>query len=122
MLPVPGIPGIVPVVAHDEIAAFGHGVRPEAALHGVLDSDVLQRLIRPIEINVSIADFHSLSGKPDDPFDKELALIIRISEDDDIEAIRVAESIGQAVAEYPVACHDRVFHRTGWDLGIYDNK
>ena len=99
VLPVPGIPGVIPVVPHDEVAAFRYGIRSEAAFHGFFCIHIVKRLFRTVDVDVSAADLYGFSGQSDDTFDKELAFIVRILEDDDVKPFRFAEYIGEAVGE-----------------------
>ena len=60
--------------------------------------------------SLAVPDLYRFTRKSDQSFNKKLAFIIRIFEDNDIEPFGVAEFVCKPVPEYPVACHDRVFH------------
>ena len=103
--PVSGIPGIQPVVAHDKIAVLRDrervGERRPAhiqirlVLHGT--EFIRNRDVGIIDVYFSVTEFHRIAGQADDPFDKELCLVVRITEDNNVIAFGIAELIGEPV-------------------------
>ena len=120
--PEAGVQGIVPIVTHDKITVLRNFVGTESPCCGFLCIHIFQRFIRTVDIDPAVYDLHCLSGKPDDPFDEQLALVVRVAEDDDIEPLGVREGIGKTIPYDAVPRHDCILHGAGRDLGVHDQK
>ena len=124
VVPVPGVPGFVPVVAQTEVGVFrdreGH---LRFHYHGFPDVGLLQGLRGIIQEHMAAADRDCVAGETDDPLHEEDLLVVRPAEDDDIAALRIPEELVlQTGADDAVPGHDGVLHGRGGDSRVGNDE
>ena len=71
---------------------------------------------------MSITDFYCLTGKSDHTLNISLFFIHRILEQNNISTLWFVKPVCKPESNEPVMCHDRILHRSGWNLCIDNDK
>ena len=122
------------VITKHEIASLRHNVRTIIAGRCFRYMTVCFFVLFAVDKDFAVFDLNGVSRKADQSFDKELALIIRIFEDDDVVTLRIFHFLGNMSSEEvkinaichtetedTVTGHDRLLHRFRRDLCVDKN-
>lgn len=80
---------MVAVVSEYEVAVLGDFVWAEGSSWCFWEKTVVQRNFRVVDVDFAVCDLDFFSGEADNSFDKELAFVVWIFENDDVEAFGV---------------------------------
>ena len=121
--PVSCVPRIIPIIPQHQIRVFRHlkMIIPRRHRPVLFEIILVQRRIRSVNINVSVPDIHGLARKPDHTLHIQFFLVVRITENDNITALRRLAPVCQTVSDQTIPRHDGVLHRPGRHIGIDDN-
>ena len=150
VLPVAGIQGVVAVVAHHEVAVFRNFKMVSFMLvHRFCQIRLVERSVGTVQIDLIVDDIDDITRHTDHTlyivdrmttfsdfgtagragillvaFDDGVAFraLPAKDEDRDISAFRICEFVVQPGADDAASCHDGVFHGTGRDLTVCDDK
>ena len=120
MLPVPGIPGIVPVIPQHEVAVSGNGVGAEISQGSFGCKGIVQRLGGMVDVDLAVYNGYSLAGKADDSLDIKDGFIVGIPENNNIISLGNACFVCKAASYDAISRHNGIFHGFGGNPCVYD--
>ncbi len=80
---------MVAVVSEYEVTILGDFIWAEGSSWCFREEAVIQWDFGVVDVDFAVCDLDFFSGEADDSFDEELAFVVGIFEDDDVEAFRV---------------------------------
>ena len=121
-LPFSGIIWIISVISHHKIPILWYFIWSKIFYWFFFDIWLTECFLTSINIYFTVFYQHSLSWKCYHTLNKPFCLIIRIFEDNDISTFRIVKPIGCSKSDQFIIRHDRILHRTTWNIRIDNYK